>query len=166
MDNPLTKNPLWTAAILVLATGVVLAIDAGRTILDCTKRVKDYDDHLAQVRELERVASRDEAAVRAFEALETPHPPALADLLKDVFPGEKYETAEQPAQSAPGGWMVRHMDVTLVNVPLAGLGSFLAKAESQRPPWRLTSCRIRATSPAGGMAQLTLNLEALDKAGP
>ena len=84
MDNPLAKNPLWTAAILILAVGVVLAVDAGRTILDCSKRIKDYDDHLAQVRELERVASRDEAAVHAFEALENPHPPALADLLKEA----------------------------------------------------------------------------------
>ena len=166
MDNPIARNPLWSAAILVLAVGVILAVDAARTILDCSKRIRDYDDHLARVRELERVASRDEAAVRAFEALEAPHPRALADLLKEIFPGEKYETAEQPAQSAPAGWLVRHMDVTLVNVPLAGLGTFLAKAESQRPPWRLTSCRIRATSPAGGMAQLTLNLEALDKAAP
>ena len=155
---------LPAAAGLVAVLAVVIAVRSAFSIHESAQRLKEYSGYDAGARELEIVAGRSTAAIAMFAQLGAAQPAPLADLLKQSLGGQKYEIVEQASQPTIDGWIARRMEVTLPDVQFAQLGEFLAKAESQRPPWRLISCRIRATSQSGGKGQAWLTLEALDRA--
>ena len=163
MVDILSKRSLWIAAAVAAVAGILLTFAAAMRIRTCARGIKDYAGYAAQLQEVGKSADRCESAIRVFEAMDNPHPVPMAELLKEVLPGQKYDTIEQPTQPTIRGWTVRRIQLSFSDVQLGRLGEFLSTAESRRPPWRMISCRIRATNASGGTGQATLILESLDK---
>ena len=167
------RTVLRTAAAVVAAIAAVLTIYAVNTIDRCSKKMQDrvadtrkYANYSRALQEDERAAAHNAAAIKMFEALPDPHPVQLADLLKRSLSGEKYEISEQPSQATIEGWQVIRREVTLPEIQLAKLGAFLTTAETQRPPWKLVSCRIVPIGARSGTGRVSLTLDALEKVEP
>lgn len=163
MADMLSRRPLWIAAAVTVIAGILLTAASAMRIRSSARTIREYAGYTAQLQEVSKSAWRGGSAIRVFEAMENPHPAPMADILKEVMPGQKYDAVEQPSQPTIPGWTVRRIQVSFVDVQLVKLGEFLSVAESRRPPWRMVSCRIRATSAAGGTGQATLILESMDK---
>lgn len=166
MTAPDSRHVLRWIAVAVILAAVVLAFRAVSTIMDCSVRLKEYVGYSIAVREEEKTDATSAAAIRMFEELPDPHPVPLADLLKKCLPGDKYEIVERPADPTVEGWQSMRREVTLPEIQLARLGAFLCVVETQRPPWRLMSCRIASTGPQGGTGRVSLIFDALEKTSP
>lgn len=157
------RKALRAASVAVVVVAVVLTVNAVRTLGAAGIKLKEYVGYSEDVREEEKAAARSAAAVRMFAALPDPHPVPLAELLKRSLSGDKYEIVERSAEPTIEGWQSMRREVTLPEIQLARLGAFLTVVETQRPPWRLMSCRIVATGAQGGTGRVSLTFDALEK---
>ncbi|MEI6808473.1 MAG: hypothetical protein WCN95_07100 [bacterium] len=163
MTAPDSKLALrWVSAVIIVIA-VALAFNAVNTLLDLSRRLKEYVGYSIDVREEEKADASSAAAIRMFEELPDPHPVPLADLLKKSFSGDKFEIVEKPADPTVEGWQTLRREVTLPEIQLARLGAFLGVVVTQRPPWRLVSCRIASSGPQGGTARVSLTFDAMEK---
>lgn len=166
MTAPDSITALRAASAAVMVVAIALTLNAIGTLGNRFRTLEEFVGYSKEVREDEKAVERSVAAIRMFEALPDPHPVPLADLLKKSFAGDKYEIVERPAEPTIDGWQALRREVTLPEIQLAKLGEFLAVAETQRPPWRLVSCRIISTGAQGGAGRVSLTFDALEKTQP
>ncbi|MEI6971746.1 MAG: hypothetical protein WCL44_09540 [bacterium] len=157
------RPALRSISIAVVIVAVALGFNTIRTLGTCSSKLKEYVSYAEEAGEAEKAAARSAAAVAMFDSLPDPRPVPLADLLKKSLSGDKYEIVERPAEPTIEGWQATRREVTLPEIQLARLGDFLAVVETQRPPWRLVSCKITPTGSQGGMGRVSLTLDALEK---
>ena len=145
------------------ALGLIMAVASLSGFHGTALRIRETADNMKKLIRLRDLAACDDAALRAFKELPSPHPAPIADLLKDALPGQKYDTREPQSRPTVEGWAVRRIEISFADIQLKSLAAFLSRAATQKPPWMLKSCTIRALDPAGNSAQVTVELEALDK---
>jgi len=163
VNSFISRHGFMIVSALTLLSGVIIAINATFAVQDCSAKLRAYSTYSTSVRDLGKSAARSAAAVQLFEALPNTAPVPLAELLKQALVGLKYDTTEQPSQTTIAGWTVRKMEVAFPEAELARIGAFVIQAESQKPPWRLVSCKIRSSTPSGGSGFVSIGLEALEK---
>jgi hypothetical protein len=155
---------LWACAAAALADGTASAVRGAAAAGAAGPRLRRKVDVIGELRAMSVEFSRYQAARQAFESLSPTRPPALVALLRKHIPETiPAEVREAERAEAAGGWTVRRCDVSLEEAPLDQVMAFVADAESQRPPWRVTKGEIRALPQGGGSARVTLRMEALEK---
>jgi hypothetical protein len=154
---------LWLigTATLVAIVGVTLTITS---IADASERVQRMQRKAEQIRTLRdyEQASRQrgarQAMVDGFRARPGVSLPALA---RELIPEATAEVRERDSTPAMTGWVLRQADVTFSELPLHRIADFIESAEAGRPPWRLTSCTMRASPQTPGRGHVTLSFELL-----
>lgn len=163
MDKNMSDRPLWIAAALAVSLGIILMISTIVSLRKDRARLQDYADDMKQLLAEKRLSSEAKGAVQVFEQLANPHPAPIRKLLRNTVGDEDYSSQAPPPKQTINGWQVRQMEISFADIELGKVATFLAKAEAQRPPWRLARCVIHSTSKAGGKGRVSLTLEALDK---
>jgi hypothetical protein len=116
---------------------------------------------LRRLEEMQTAVARYRRMVSAFESLPATHPVPVSEFVRAELPGVTAEIREQPSQPVVAGWVLRRVEIAVPEVSLDAFATFVARAEAQRPPWRLAECSIRASPRTGGYGQVTLVLEGL-----
>lgn len=163
MSERMFRRLLWIGSVLVLIMGLGMTIHSVGQMDKVLLKLKNKLDSLDRLRSMEREINRYVIAQQAFEQLSEKYPASLADLLKGVLPGHKVDDIREIRRESIPGWTVRQTEIVFSEVPLGDLMEFVCKAETQRPPWRLIKCNIKASPRIAGSGQVVLLLEALEK---
>lgn len=165
MTERLSPGALWLAALACLLAGVLFSVHAcGRLRQTRDVLTRKHADLLA-LEALDARAREHTMALEAFEALAQKQPTPLAALLKTHLPSDTPDDIRESRDQAPQDWSLQRREVSFTEVPLPKLIRFVAAAESatNRPPWRLEKCVIRASARAAGYGQVQLVLQAFEK---
>jgi len=157
------KQTLWIAAFLILAIGLASTAGALRNLRGSRSRFAQTLRELQALQDIENGLSLYLGARAAFDALPQPKPSDPREILVRVLPGVRVDEAKEERLEAAPGWTLRRKEVVFGTASFPKVMEFVEAAESQRPPWRMIRCSLRATSPDGGIGQAAIVLEALEK---
>jgi hypothetical protein len=138
-----------TAGVLTART--VTALRAGGPVLRA--RVAD----IAVLHRLAEGLARDEAAraqVRAVSAA----PAHVRETVAKALPDARIDDLRERVVQDDAGWRVTEVEVSLNDVPLAGVFEAVRELELARPPWRLLGCELRASPHAAGNGNVRIVL--------
>jgi hypothetical protein len=151
---------LWFTGIAVFALllGLGLTVQTFRLIRQARPRIMEKISDLATLRDIRNGLEGFRTARQACEQ----NPPAPPVSIRKLLEPYRTEDIRESRRDLMAGWTLLQVDVTFSVLPLREVMAFVEKAESQRPPWRLTGCSIRpSTTPAE--AQVTATLEAIQQ---
>jgi hypothetical protein len=154
---------LWSLAAIALVCGAGLTVATSRQIADNRTRLERVAGDFEKLQSLKKRIGRYEAARQAFDQLPSKRPVPFDALFKEDLAGLKFDNLKEDRSDAGSGWIVRRQDIALREVPLAKAMSLIAKAEAQRPPWRLARISVQASPLEKGSGRVELRLEALEK---
>ncbi len=160
--NRNTRTMMSAAVVLVWAAGILLT---ARSVQQVAMYRERLDRRAAEWEQLQRMNGQwraDREAVALFEALSSRQPEPLSELLKQTLPGLRADIRQRESRSTLPGWTLQRMDVMFDDITLLELGTWIERAESQRPPWRITECSILISDRSPGAARVTLVMEALE----
>ena len=159
-----SRIALWGAAAIAVIAGAGLtagSLSQSRTVFQRLDR-KRVD--VERLEAMQNEMTRRRAMVARFAELKRVAPAPIADLVKSVIPDSAPEIHEPPPQPVVPGWSAQRAEISFAGVSLDRLARFIVQAESQRPPWRVVECAIRAPAPPGDTAPVRLVVEALERA--
>jgi hypothetical protein len=161
-DNLLTRL-LWLSVAVFLVIGISMTIRNLGKADEVSQRVKKKTGELKILRNMEADLARYETARKKMEQVSEKHLISLSGILQEVLPGAKADDVKDSRKDLVEGWSLRQKEVSMNDVPLGKSMEFVQKAESQKLPWCLTKCVIRAAPRTAGVGQVVLSMEALDK---
>ena len=163
MDERFAERLLMTAAAVALVLGIVLCARTAVAIRYRSGEMAICAANHEEVLSLRDAATQRQGALVAFEGLSSATAEPLDDALRRLLPDQKYEARDQHPAKTPAGWTMKKREISMPDAPLSKVAAFLQQVESQRPPWRLTSCSIRAAGVSAGSGQVTIVLESLSR---
>jgi len=163
MNEKTTTRMLWAAAAVFLIVGTGMTVSNLRKSAGVSERLEKNIADLKTLRIMEADMARYEAAKKMMEKLPDKHPVPLNGLLQETLPASKGDDIRDAGKDELGGWLVRRKEISMNDVPVGKAMEFVQKAESQKLPWCLARCVIRAAPRAGGTGQVVLLMEALEK---
>ncbi len=165
MTERFSLRVLWGVALTCLLSGVLLALHALGTIRQARRTLSLKHGDLRALQTLDARARQNAGALGALETLSHKQPAPLSTLLKAHLPSNAPDDIRESRTDALQGWSLLRREVSLTDVPLPDLMGFVAAAElpTNRPPWRLERCVIRASAKAAGYGHAQLVLEAFGK---
>lgn len=153
-------------AVVLMLAGLALTL---RTLQQAPSDLEQLERRLQTLQDLqreERSLSSDHLAVQAYQGLPRQGGASLEELFNEELPSAAVEITEQPVRTLRDHWVQRTAEVILEETRLAGVGQFLERAESQRPPWRMESCSISAAEGTPGTGRVVLVLSLLERRLP
>jgi len=164
MNKNNTARLLWLAAAVLLLIGLVMTVKNLRQSAGISARFSKTIAELKTLRNMQEEMARYEAAKQVMEKLSDKHPVPLNGILQEALPGSKSDDIRDSRKDAVEGWWIRQKEISLNDVPVGKAMEFVQKAESQKMPWCLVKCVIRAAPSVGGTGQVVLLMEAVEKA--
>lgn len=162
-----SPNPdpiLMALAAVLLAIAILMTfLNVGRTSALTGAFEKKRSQRL-ELLDLKARLAREQSALDTFNALPDPKAIDPLRLAADALDGATPQYRELGATQLADGWNVRQIELAWAEIPLDKAWKFLARAESNRPPWRLVEYRITSDSQRAGTGRLALVLETLEKA--
>lgn len=166
MTDRLPLRVLWAISAVAIAAGALMT---ARTFAGAWAASSELGRKLReaeQLRNLDFEAARYRAARRAYEQLSRKQAASLAPLLKEAFPDVEIQQRDERKEIGEG-WVLRHKDLTFSGVPLKksmdGAMALVQKAEALRPPWRLTTCEVKASPSSAGSGDIVLGFDAVEE---
>ena len=164
MSDSLTSRVLWSSAAIFLVIGVGMTVQNIRNYDGIKVGFEKKMAGLKALRNLESDMARYESAKQKIEQLGDKRPVPLNTILQETLPGVKVDDVRDSRKELVSGWIVRQKEISISDVPIGNVMDFVHKAESQKIPWCLTRCVIRAAPRAAGSGQVILLMEAVEKA--
>ena len=154
----------WGAAVAAVLIGLSMAGQSLLSLKPTTARLQRRLADLRQLRAMQATLAGHHNAIEAFEKIGAAYPVPLSGLVQTVLPDEAAEVRpHDPAPLIPG-WTLNRAEVVFQSVRLERAAELIAKAESQRPPWRVAECVITSIREGDGRGQVKLVLESIEKA--
>ncbi|MDA0323026.1 MAG: hypothetical protein O2923_09975 [Verrucomicrobia bacterium] len=153
---------LIATATVAAVVGLLMTTTSIADASEHIQRMQRKADHIRTLRDYEetsRSRKAQQAIVEGFRGRPGPSLPALA---REIIPEANAEVRERKSTPAMNGWVLRQADVSLSEVPMLRVADLIEAAEAGRPPWRLTSCTMRASPQTEGHGQVTLSFELLE----
>ena len=150
---------LWLAAAM-LAAGLLYSSHTVRITPRRIRSIRQKQEVLLQMHDLQKIALAEQAAVRRFEDDASARPCSLKELA-----GRRADIRQRESVQLAGGWTLYRTEVVFNDTPFDAAGDFIAAAEACRPPWRVTECQFSTSPRAPAAGTVTLMLEALEKTG-
>ncbi len=165
MTERSSQYTLWLTALACLLAGVLLAVYACGRIRQARETLTGKHADLRALQALDARAADYTDALQAFEMLPHKQPVPLATLLKAHLPDNKPDDIRESQTGTLEDWSLLRREISLTEVPLPKLMGFVVAAESvtNRPPWRMEKCVIRASARAAGYGQVQLVLQAFER---
>ena len=151
------------AALLIAAAALMTFLGAGRTLAMADDFKKKRSQRL-ELLALQARLARGQSALAAFNTLADAAPADPARLAAEALDGATPRQREMGFTSLADGWTARRIELEWAEIPLDKAWTFLVRAESNRPPWRLAEYRFTAEPGRPGSGRLAVVLEALEKA--
>lgn len=154
-----------TARIAWLSALILFALSLGwtaRTAIRAPAEARIYQQRLDEIRELTEMEITRRAwqeMVAALEGVTDAPGPDIRFLLRDPFPGLRFEISLEQSQPAWPGWVVDKYQIRMPSVPREGIGSVLTLLEAHRPPWQITAIQVEASERDYDQIRLTLSIE-------
>jgi hypothetical protein len=167
MTERFSLHLLWGAALTFLLAGVLLSLHAFDRVRETRRTLSLKHGELRALQSLDSRARQNTEALQTYETLSRKQPVPLATLLKAHLSSNAPDAVRESQADLFQGWSLLKRDVSLTEVPLPDLMAFVVAAESatNRLPWCLEKCVIRASAQAAGYGQVQLVFEAFEKKG-
>ncbi len=163
MSNRPAIRIIWAGAALFLAAGLVLAVQSARGIRSSAEKLDRKLRDIGELRALEDQEKRYVLAQQMYEKLPNKHPGSLDGAFKEALSPHKADDSRETRKELGQGWVAHQKEFSFGEIPVAKIVEFVRKAEAQRPPWILTKCVINSAPGTGGTAQVSIQLEAVEK---
>lgn len=163
MNRHARDKVLMVLAVILCAAGIIMSLQTLNQTREKTKQIRDKIDRLETVRQFAAAAPASESAKAAFDSLDQHTPPELRRVINALLPNSTPVLTVREPVAARGDWDRHVADLKIRETSMENLARFIAGIESERPPWRLTGCKISATGNQPGIIRATLTVEALSK---
>ena len=114
-------------------------------------RLALFEDQLREIEE----------AKAAINQLESRAPADLDSSLRKFGLLEKVTDSWDVIQSLGDGWSALSREISIADVVLTDLDSFILSAQQMQPPWMLVKVQIRSSPFESGRGQVVLTMQAL-----
>lgn len=151
----------WAAAACLTLLGLGLTVRSVRLLGPARTRLERIARDFAALERLRAEAGVGGGALEALEKLPSTRPVDPAGLADGLLPVAR--PAGEQRSDAGSGWTAIRREFVFGDVAIGQVMEFAARAEAQRPPWRMVRCVIRSAPNNPGAGQVTLTLEALEK---
>jgi hypothetical protein len=112
---------------------------------------------------LEQRLNRMRQAKESYAGMAGRQAEPTAGILREVFAGLRVDEPRETRRDLGDGWVARHEEISLGDVPLAKAMEYMRRVEKLKPPWIVTKCSIRTTGETPGVANVVLDIEAVEK---
>lgn len=159
----------WTSTAFCVLAGIVLVVGVAASITSLSryatiqKRLAGVVASAARLDALEQDFAELDALRAPFDSLRCDNLIDPVVLVNSGFGAKHVEDVRRSAQPCDGAYVVNRIEVSLKDVRLGNLVSFVRTAESLRPPLRLTECGIHASSTEAGTGDIVLKLERIER---
>jgi hypothetical protein len=153
----------WAGAAAALVLGAGALTWAIRGVYAVVPRLERKSGEVRKVLVLEQRVKKMQDAKEAYAAMAGKPVDPTAAILREVLAGHRVEEPRVMHREIPGGWVVRQEEISLNDVPVANAIEFVRRIERQKPPWRLARCSIRTSGDVPGVANVVLQVEAVEK---
>ena len=151
---------MWVVAAVAILVGLVMSLGAFQVVRD--GRVT-LDGKQADIKELHRMKA-DIVSYRAakdlFDGLESKQPPPIKEVMKVASLGLKLDDFTVSRDNSISDWTLSRYKLTFDDAEMGLLMGVLKKAESLRPPLRLTEYVVNASG-VPGRGRVSLAMEGL-----
>ncbi len=151
----------WGAAGVLAVAGLLWSIGSCIDRGEPARRLARRADDWRELQALQRVAAhRDAGLARLRQPAATgTNSTTLAAMIRGGLGAVATTIKELDPPAAPDGWSLRRVKVNLKDVNGDALGLLLAQLASNRPPWTVAECALKASTRPGWMAEAELTLE-------
>lgn len=163
MNKPWVSTAFCALAGIVLVAGVAASVVSLSRYAAVQQRLAKTVAASGRLDALEQEFAELEALSEPFEGLRYDNLIDPVVLVNSGFGVEHVEDIRRSTQPCDGGYVASRIEVSLKDVRLANLFSFVRTAESLRPPLRLTGCTIHASSTEAGTGDMVLKLERIER---
>jgi len=153
---------LIATATAVALVGLLMTITSIADASEKIERMQRKADDIRTLRDYEETSRRRRAQQAILEGFRGRPGPRLPALAREILPAANAEVRERKSTPAMNGWVLRQADISLSEVPMLRVADLIHAAEAGRPPWRLTSCTMRASPQTEGHGQVALSFELLE----
>ncbi len=163
----MSKQSISTALGLVAGTVFFIGIIASTSSLlryPNTKRqqIKDIN-YIKLLDDLEQRFDKLNIQTAPLNDLDYSNLPNPEDLIKSIFGSDKIEYLEQNKKDCGSNYTINQLEISLKDVSLEKLPALIRTMESLRPPIRLSSCTITASTTTSGIGNVTLRLNRIER---
>ncbi|MCK5849384.1 MAG: hypothetical protein KAH23_00610 [Kiritimatiellae bacterium] len=162
MDDLKTMRFIWAVAAVAILVGVVMSISTVQAICDGSVMLKKKADNIEELRRIKKDIASYRLAKDRYDALSSKRPPPIKGILKASASGLKEEELRGSRERSVSGWTIRRYEMTFDDAEMGEVMTFVRKAESARPPWRLTKYVARASGGIPGRGRISLTMEAME----
>ena len=115
------------------------------------RRLALFEDQLREIEE----------AKAAINHLESRAPADLDTALRKFGILEKVTDSRDVVESLGDGWAALSKEISIADVVLADIDSFILSAQQMQPPWMLVKVQVRSSPFESGRGQAVLTMQAL-----
>ncbi len=153
---------IWLIALIVFVAGIILSFQTLRQLRSADKKLKEKMGDISVMQEFTRDLSIYIAAKDAYQRLPGARPVQFESIfnLPGIIAQENIRSSEVALED---GWFLLRREVVVDNGELNDVMTHIKKAEAQRPPWKLSSCKIKSSSVTPGYGRVVLVFEALEQ---
>ncbi len=151
----------WGVAGVLAAAGLLWSVGSCLDRAEPARRLARRAGDLRELQALQRVAAHREAGLERLRqpAAAGTNATTLAAMIRDGLGAVATTIKELDPPTAPEGWSLRRVKVNLKDINGDALGLLLAQLASNRPPWTVAECSLKASTRPGWMAEAELTLE-------
>ena len=133
----MSERLTWAIALLCMCAGIGWVTATGWQAKKSLAVLAGQNQRLAELQQLEELASHTRAAISAVDRAIKAEPADLRTLTGVYLPGIAIQLLPVEDQMLADGWGLRRQTLRFEALTGAELGLLIQKAEGQRPPWRL-----------------------------
>jgi hypothetical protein len=138
----MSERLAWTIALLCMCAGIGWVTATGWQAKKGLAVLAGQGQRLAELQQLEGLASHTRAAISAVDRAIKAEPADLRTLTGVYLPGTAIQWLPVEDRMLADGWRLRRQTLRFEALTGAELGLLIQKAENQRPPWRLESLEL------------------------
>jgi len=152
---------MLAAALLLCGAGLLSGILVSVRLYQSHAEIQRRKGLLGRLSVLESRLSEIDRAKTALDLEESKPPADLEEFLRIAGLSEKVTDSNTSLQSLDDGWSVITRQLSLSDVVMADLDSFIIECHRAKPAWVLSEISLRSSPFESGRAQAALSLQAL-----
>ena len=163
MNKQRISNVLGIFAGIVFITGTVLSLSSMMRYPTVKRQLAKNIAASQRLDTLQQQFAKLNSQTAPLDKLSYSNLPDPEKLVRSIFGAEITDQVKQEITSGANGYVINNIDISLKNADLEKIPAFIRTMESMRPPIRLTSCTITASTTTKAKGDITLTMQRIQK---
>ena len=163
--TPEAKHSLrWGFALVILLIGIFSSALTWRSTTRTADAIAENADYLRRIESMKQPVLDAQQTLDMIALLENATLASPDQLVRLAGITDKASVRILETVSLQPGWEQHTIEISATDIPQAALTRLLKQAESQRPPWRLTSCNLSGSALSKSLITARLSFEGIQPA--